>query len=1052
MRATGRASVLGSLCLLVSVAGIGVAHAAAGHLAQAQPTATTVITMLYDGTNSGPFLTEPAGTAVTDTATLSGDNAGTATGTVTYTVYSDPECSMPVPSSSSTVTVTGSAVPASAPQTLPGGTYYWQAAYSGDANNAPSVSTCGSEVETVTPTPTTVTTSLSDGINSGASLTEPVGAAVTDTATLSGANASAATGSVTYTVYSDPNCTIAVNGDQQTEQITTPGALPASAPVTLTVPGTYYWQAWYSGDSENEGSASTCGPGGEVETVLSPTSVSTTLAGGGQSGPTILVQAGTTVIDQATLSGATAASASGTVTYDVYSDAACTDLVNRGTPEAITAGMAPPSAAVTLTTAGTYYWQASYSGDGTNAPSQTSCGDEVETVTPAQTTVTTSLSGDGQFGTTISVPAGTGVSDTATLYGINSANATGTVTYTVYSDSTCTTEVSTEAQPVTAGIAVPSDPVIETAAGTYYWQASYSGDQNDVAYTTPCGSSGEVETVTKASTTASASLSGDGQLGSAIIVPAGTAVSGTATLSGTDAVRATGSVTYTVYSNAACTAAVSTGTPETISTPGDPPPSVPVTLTIAGTYYWQATYSGDDNNAGSTTPCGSSGEVETVTPAQQPTTLTTQLSAGGQTGASISVPAGTAVTDAVHLSGADVSIATGSVTYWVYSNAECTAPVSTATAQITTPGTMPASPPVTLDSPGKYYWQASYSGDLNNAPFTTLCGSSGQIETVTPAPIGTTLTTSLLSTGQSGMSVTVHAGASVSDSAKLSGPNAAKATGTVTYRVYSNAACTTLAATAGTVTVTGGAVPSSAAETLSAPGTYYWTATYSGDSENKSATSGCGAQTEIVTPGPFVDAVSNAQASHTATVSVSTTVGGDLLVAFVAGRGPAGKSQTAAVSSVGLKWTFVGRENAGRGDAEVWYARASGTLHKLRVTATEKYAGSDVTLTVVAFGNAAGIGRHAMYRSGSGAPTGTLATSKNNSLVFAVGDDWQNSASRTAGAGQGLVYQSTDSAHDTYWVQATKAVTPRAGTTVTINDTKPAKDPYNLVLVEIVSH
>ena len=60
------------------------------------------------------------------------------------------------------------------------------------------------------------------------------------------------------------------------------------------------------------------------------------------------------------------------------------------------------------------------------------------------------------------------------------------------------------------------------------------------------------------------------------------------------------------------------------------------------------------------------------------------------------------------------------------------------------------------------------------------------------------------------------------------------------------------------------------------------------------------------------------------------------------------------------------------------------------------------------------------------------------------------STSRTTGSGQALVDESTDSA-DTYWVQSTNGITSKAGTKVTINDTKPPKDPYNLVLVEILS-
>jgi hypothetical protein len=51
------------------------------------------------------------------------------------------------------------------------------------------------------------------------------------------------------------------------ESITTAGTLPVSQSVGLSTPGTYYWQAVYSGDSSNDGSTSSCGS--EVETVTS---------------------------------------------------------------------------------------------------------------------------------------------------------------------------------------------------------------------------------------------------------------------------------------------------------------------------------------------------------------------------------------------------------------------------------------------------------------------------------------------------------------------------------------------------------------------------------------------------------------------------------------------------------------------------------------------------------------------------------------------------------------------------------------------------------------
>jgi hypothetical protein len=95
------------------------------------------------------------GTAVTDSATLSGANAAQATGTVTYTVYSAvfsdrfPYLQWESAASGGTVTVTAGSVPDSDAVTLPPGIYYWQASYSGDSYNAPSVSQLGSEVEYV---------------------------------------------------------------------------------------------------------------------------------------------------------------------------------------------------------------------------------------------------------------------------------------------------------------------------------------------------------------------------------------------------------------------------------------------------------------------------------------------------------------------------------------------------------------------------------------------------------------------------------------------------------------------------------------------------------------------------------------------------------------------------------------------------------------------------------------------------------------------------------------------------------------------------------------
>ena len=127
------------------------------------------------------------------------------------------------------------------------------------------------EVRAGTPlNPTTVTTSLSGGTQSGATITVPPGTGVSDAATIGGASSTAG-GTITYTVYSDSNCSTAVASS--TDTVTNDVANPSNT-VTLLTPGTYYWQASYSGDAANDPSTSTCGA--EVETVVNPVALSVT--------------------------------------------------------------------------------------------------------------------------------------------------------------------------------------------------------------------------------------------------------------------------------------------------------------------------------------------------------------------------------------------------------------------------------------------------------------------------------------------------------------------------------------------------------------------------------------------------------------------------------------------------------------------------------------------------------------------------------------------------------------------------------------------------------
>jgi hypothetical protein len=138
------------------------------------PTPVTIATSQTAGTTFGSSITIPAGTiAETDRATIAGANAASATGTMTYTLYSKPSCTAAnAVFHGGTVAVTAGADSPSfgVPIALPEGKYYWQAVYSGNAGtifgtvgNDPASSACGSEVLNVVPAATIGANATSNG-------------------------------------------------------------------------------------------------------------------------------------------------------------------------------------------------------------------------------------------------------------------------------------------------------------------------------------------------------------------------------------------------------------------------------------------------------------------------------------------------------------------------------------------------------------------------------------------------------------------------------------------------------------------------------------------------------------------------------------------------------------------------------------------------------------------------------------------------------------------------------------------------------------------------
>ena len=189
----------------------------------------------------------------------------------------------------------------------------------------------------------------------------------------------------------------------------------------------------------------------------------------------------------------------------------------------------------------------------------------------------------------------------------------------------------------------------------------------------------------------------------------------------------------------------------------------------------------------------------------------------------------------------------------------------------------------------------------------------------------------------------------------------------------------------------------------------------------------------------------------------STGASNELVLAFIATDYLGGANTTVTgVTGAGLTWTLVGRTNVQFGTSEVWRAFASSPISNGVVTATLSQSVT-TTMQVVSFSNvdtsgtngSGAIGATASANAIVGAPSATLTTTRDNSWVFGVGNDFDQALARTAGANQVLVHQALPPIGDTYWIQRTLNPIALSGTSVTINDTAPTGDRYNLFICEI---
>jgi hypothetical protein len=188
------------------------------------------------------------------------------------------------------------------------------------------------------------------------------------------------------------------------------------------------------------------------------------------------VEVGSTVTDSATITGATS-DAGGTVSYTVYTDSTCQTLYADAGTKTVTNGIVPDSDPITFNDAGTFYWQAVYSGDAKNTGSTSVCTSETLVVNPKITALITAQN---------LIP-----NDDATLSGATST-AGGTITFSLFSpsDPTCAgTPALTQTVNVSGNgtYSTTNTTFVASAEGTWRWQVVYSGDANNVGSTSACG-------------------------------------------------------------------------------------------------------------------------------------------------------------------------------------------------------------------------------------------------------------------------------------------------------------------------------------------------------------------------------------------------------------------------------------------------------------------------------------------------------------------------------------------------------------------------------------
>ena len=381
-----------------------------------------------------------------------------------------------------------------------------------------------------------------------------------------------------------------------------------------------------------------------------------------------------------------------------------------------------------------------------------------------------------------------------------------------------------------------SGAFVASELGTYHWNATYSGNLENEPASSLCTATSSVTQATPALTSIATSGS------------AGGSVSDTATLTG--GFNATGTLTFKAFGpdDVTCTGAAAYTNAVTVAGDGSYG-SGALTNALAGFYRWTVEYSGDADNAATTSLCNAANETSTVGK------LTPTLSTNATNG----TVGGTIKDTATLASGFNP---TGNLVFKAFgpNDAACTGTVAFTKTVVVNGNAGYDSTDFTTTAAGTYRWTVEYGGDANNNTATSGCNAPNETSTVGK------LTPALSSTA----TANAAAGGTISDTATLaSGFNP---TGNLVFKAFgpNDATCSGSAVFSHTVTVDNGNASYNSTNFTSVPaGTYRWTVEYSGDANNNAATSLCNAANETSTVGKATPTI-------TSTATANGIVGGTI--------------------------------------------------------------------------------------------------------------------------------------------------------------------------------